>query len=299
MADKQPFPFPNPYGPPGTPADARKLVHFQTDGVQPPSALYTDVNSSLFIGAWSTDTNPAVTVLWKHLSPRGEVLTNSQTFTITAAPRVKQQFSVPLTEGFLLSAHVLMTQGAGQQAARGQTRVVLQLLSGSFTSGNLIQTLAEGMIDAHNVLLWPGGTYEPTCAGQGYIRSVTGTAPAAGAEVTEVVPVNARWKLRTFRFVFTTSATVATRAVVLVIDDGTNALFAIEAPTSQAASLTNQYNYSQIGGRFGLGVGNNQSISIPDIILAPGWRVRTSTVALQAGDQYTAPQYNVEEFLSQ
>lgn len=299
MGDQPKFIFPNPYGPPGTPADARKQIHFQTDGVQPPSFVYVDVNNSLFVGAWSSDTNPAIEVQWKILTPKGEIILNDQIFKITAAPRIKQQFSVPLTEGFLLGVQVFVTQGAGQQAARGQTRAVLQLLSGSFASGILVQTLAMGMIDAHTPLGWPGLTYEPTATGQGYTRSVVGTTPAAGAEISETVPTNARWKFRALRFQLTTSATIATRAVTFLVDDGANPLFQIEAPSSQAASLVQLYNLSQIGARSDKVATSVIAIPFPDIIMGPGYRLRTSTAALQAGDQYTAPNYAVEEFLSQ
>lgn len=299
MGANPPFPFPNPYGPPGTPADARKQIHFQTDGVQPPSFVYVDVNSSLFVGVWSTDTNPAIEVQWKILTAKGEIILNDQVFKITAAPRIKQQFSVNLTEGFLLGVQVFVTQGAGQQAARGQTRAVLQLLSGSFASGILVQTLAMGMIDAHTPLGWPGLTYEPTATGPGFIRTILGTTPAAGAEVLETVPTNARWRLVSFRNTLTTSATVANRGSTLAVDNGSSILFAIEAPSVQPASLVQTYNYGNIGARSDKVYGTNVALPFPSMMLGPGYRIGTVTTALQAGDQYSQPVYNVEEFLSQ
>lgn len=289
-----PAPFPSPYTPPGTPADVRKQIHYATDGVQPPSQVYLDVNDSLFTVLYSIDVGVVVLVRYRILKPNGDILVGQEQYVFTNAPRINQAFSLSLTEGFLLSVHASIQGSSPGAHNRGGTRAIIQL----FRSASVLhEVLIEGNLDAASNLTWPGGFYEPTASGQGNLRSITGTTPAAGAEISETVPLFARWGPKLFRFQLTTSATVATRGVTLLIDDGVNVLFAIEAPSTQAASLVQQYNYGGIGARADKVFGTNISIPLPQVVLPQNSRIRTLTTAIQTTDQYTAPQYEVEEFI--
>lgn len=291
----QPPAFKSPYAPPGTPPDVRKQIHFATDGVQPPSSIYLDVNDQFQVGVYTIDVSPAVFFRYRILNPSGEIISGQERFLYTLAGRGPQIFVVKLTEGFLLSLHVTLDASQPSNRGRGQTRVNVELLRPSgFGSG----VLAEGYLDGTAFLSWPNALNEPSTAGQGWMHSITGTAPAAGAEISETVPFLARFGLATFRFQLTTSVTVATRGVTLLIDDGVNILFAIEAPSTQAASLVQQYNYGVIGARADKVFGTNVSIPVPPVKLVFGYRIRTLTSGLQATDQYTAPQYLVEDWLT-
>jgi hypothetical protein len=95
--------------------------------------------------------------------------------------------------------------------------------------------------------------------------------PSAGADVSVVVPAGQRWSAGTFTATLTTSATVATRAVTLVIDDGANIVYSAPGvPASQAASLTQVYSFT-----------------LPALTLNPTWRIRTVTGSIQAADQWS------------
>ena len=93
------------------------------------------------------------------------------------------------------------------EAKRGQ----LYLTYGFGPSINDRSTIAAGYL--HKPYGLPMGTFQEPGpgGGEGYIRTVTGTDPAAGAEVSETVPTNAFWRLRMFSAVLVADANAANR----------------------------------------------------------------------------------------
>jgi len=139
-------------------------------------------------------------------------------------------------------------------------------------------------------------TVYPSPEGPGTLRSITGTDPAAGAEISETVTANARWRLISFRASLVTDATVANRRMNLNIDDGTNTLLLTPPASDQAATLTYIYQASNYGTVSNF-LSTTMALPLPsDLILHGGYRIRSSTNSLQAGDNWGAPQYLVEEY---
>jgi hypothetical protein len=132
-------------------------------------------------------------------------------------------------------------------------------------------------------------------ASNGILRVVTGTDPAAGAEIVETVPAGKIWRLLSIRFALVTDATVASRRTHVIIDDGTSELFRVSGSTDQTASSTARFSLSPAFGT----ISNNASTNhfpMPSIHLEPGFRIQTSTSNIQAGDNYGAPIMYVEEW---
>ena len=130
------------------------------------------------------------------------------------------------------------------------------------------------------------------------IRSVSGTDPAAGAELTITVPQTAEWRILGLRFVLVTDATAVNRQVDLVIDDGANIVLQIEAPALHGASGTRGYNYAP-------GFPARALLTAEFILPLPvgarlgcRWRIRTVTVNLQAADNFGSAFLWVEEWLA-
>lgn len=199
-----------------------------------------------------------------------------------------------LGEGFLTNAHLRVTAGA---VLRGHVYATVEIVRGLTGAVQPLATLMQGYVSANARLAWPGSPLENTVAGVGRIRSITGTDPAAGVEVSETVPAGVRWRLLTFRGSLVTDGTVATRDVRLTIDDGALVVAQLPADQTQAASLT--VSYSALAGG-PLATPRNTGAVIPfpvGITLAAASRIRTVTANLQAGDNWGAPQYTVEEFL--
>jgi len=136
--------------------------------------------------------------------------------------------------------------------------------------------------------------------GPGCIRAITGTDPAAGSEICETVPTNARWRLLGIRFSLTTSSAVADRLVQLVIDDGTTPiLWGDFFPDVQTAGNIWTYQASLGGVEHGNRSGIQRLALVNDLILPQGWRIRTSTANLQIDDDFAAPELIVEEWIEE
>lgn len=144
----------------------------------------------------------------------------------------------------------------------------------------------------------------------GSLRTVTGTNPAAGAEVSEAVPANARWRLRAFSVVLVTDATAVTRNAQIVIDDGTTANRRFySVGNDQGASLTRTHLFTQgfqaaaptISARSFIDTDTVlvQSTLPEDLLLPRSGRIRTVTVGIVAGDNFAAPIFQVEEWLEE
>lgn len=210
----------------------------------------------------------------------------------TTSDRTKQSLTVPLTEGFLLSFEALCPGAVAANRVYAQIR----LAQGSLTNINILATLCQGYVSNGRHLNWPPGIFENEGDGNGAIVSVTGTTPAAGADISETVPANAKWELISISFKLTASATVANRIVQFLADDGANVFTTITQSFVQTASGVVIYGWFH-GALNNGGNGVNDSPIPLHLTLNPGFRWRTSTLNLQAGDQYTAPQYLVREWI--
>lgn len=132
-------------------------------------------------------------------------------------------------------------------------------------------------------------------AGDG-LSSLAGTNPAVGAEISDTVPANARWRPLAMSYSFVTSATVANRETAVTFDDGTTVYSREPSRATQAASLTRQYALSPMNVFGTVAQDTTITVPLPDVWLPAGHRIRTATTALQAGDDYSAPQYLVQEY---
>jgi len=196
--------------------------------------------------------------------------------------------------GSLLNAQLRVTAGA---AVRGHVFAILEVVRGLSGAVQPLATLLQGYVTANARLAWPGSPIEASVSGAGRIRSITGTNPAAGAQISETVPAGVRWRFILATFGLTTDANVANRLVAVVFDDGVSTLAQVGDNATQAASQTHTYVVGAWGqiSPFGAGI---HSIPIPEGLFLPaGARVRTTIGSGQVGDDFTAPQLLVEEFL--
>lgn len=197
-------------------------------------------------------------------------------------------------EGFLLSASLRATAGAPR---RGQVFAILDLVRGSTGAIQPLAMLLQGYVTDSSRLGWPGSPVQASADGPGVIRSITGSDPAAAAEILETVPTNARWKLLGFRATLVTDANVANRLPRLVVDDGSAILLRAESINFQVASTT-MAHWAAVGLAKIATASQDPQWGFPvGLALPGGFRLGTSTVALQAGDNWSAPQLLVEEWI--
>lgn len=270
-----------------------RQINLLTTDIAPPHSVYITADDSIQV-ATQCNNAPNLVLTARILLADGSISANSWPFTpfnITGGG-VPEVVSFGISEGYLLGVTL---EGFGQQIRHGQIYAWITLVRGAASLQNFSQTLAFGYVTTMTPVYWPDMASESNTEGIGNVRSIRGTTPAAGAEITEIVPTGVLWRLISFRFQLTTSATVGTRAPVPVIDDGTNEVWgtppqqAIPASTTLIFTLSDSSPFDNVGNRI---IQNLPS----RILLTQGFRFRTTTSNIQAGDQYSAVQYLVEEW---
>jgi len=128
-------------------------------------------------------------------------------------------------------------------------------------------------------------------------KTVTGSDPAAGAEFSETIPAGKIWNLIAIAVAFVADATVASRTPEIIIDDGTNEILRLTDRTVITASQTRTLQAN----RFGVLPADTATVHyfiLPlGFELPAGYRVRSVTTNLQAGDNYGAPKLIVDEYV--
>lgn len=123
------------------------------------------------------------------------------------------------------------------------------------------------------------------------LESIAIANPSAGAQWSYTVPAGEILKLASIRYTLTTDANVANRTPGFEILDSTGTVVYSQSSTiTQPASLAKVYEYSNAGESFvpGSGLGTFLTTIPDEIVLAEGWVIRSTSVAGQVGDQYSA-----------
>lgn len=214
---------------------------------------------------------------------------------IPTSDRSQNTFSVQLYYGWLVSMAIRATAGSPR---RGQTLATLSLARPPATAFRPKMLLAQDYVTSQYGPLWPGGRQNLGVEGPGMLYSQVVANPAAGADWTQTVPTGARWLLHGIAATLVTAVAAGNRQPLLIIDDGTSTLVLQDTALTQAASLTNIWDWAPGTPTTGLAAGTNNVIALPfPIPLFAGWRIRTSTTAIQAADQWSGIRLLVEEWL--
>jgi hypothetical protein len=270
-----------------------RLINLATNNVPPPTEAYVGGDDRLHVNIATSQPNTTVRVFSRILLPDGTIVPNAWSFAPLNG-RAGQDFFQNLTEGFLLSLSV----DSLPANAPGQTWVRCSLLRGNLNSPGSAQILVLGYVTGVNVLSWPISPAWPKSYGRGNMRVVTGTVPAAGQEINEVVPANVLWRLVTFIFTLLTSAAGSARTPLIVFDDGAAPYLITQTGAPVAASTSIAYNMAAVFPLAGPVGGQAMIPGVKDLFLSPGFRIRTSTLGLDPGDRYLQIDYLVEEWLA-
>lgn len=113
--------------------------------------------------------------------------------------------------------------------------------------------------------------------------------PAAGAEVSIVVPGGEVWLVLAMSAQLVTSAVVANRAPSVVLDDGTRVMYRFGSGAAIPASTTTQVTAASDAVSQSSVAGLGVVMALPAAaVLTAGWRMRTITQLIDVGDQYSA-----------
>jgi len=226
--------------------------------------------------------------------PAGSIHASAYAFA-PAADRSASATEFAIGLGYLLNVTLFCSSGA---PTRGQTFARLQVIRGRGAAAVVLGTVVQGYITGNQDRAWPGSPLEGSLEGDGYVRFIIGTAPAATSECRETVPTGARWDLLSVVVELTTSAVAGTRRPNVGFDDGVTRHVRTTNPGTLTAGLTASHYWVQ-----GLPLdtvigGESATAGLPvsmRLIAAHAWH--TMTGAMQAGDQYGAPRFMVREWL--
>ena len=159
--------------------------------------------------------------------------------------------------------------------------------------------LCAGYIYSNHSISWPTALYEHSVTHKGELKVVTGSNPAANAEISQTIPSSFVWRPKAIQFQLVTDANVATRQVHIEIQDNeTSKLIDIPASGTQAAGLTRNYTFAQFPGTTPPNADNEIITALPqDLVLPTDWIIKTTTTNKQVGDNYGAPLFYVERQL--
>jgi len=262
-------------------------------GISGPSAFYMTGEDVLQLSGWNITTGVRLRVSGRFLGldgvPRPFVHDVALTANRVIASVVRQ-----LGEGWILN---LTVDTGASSVPYGACFARVQVVRGLEASGIVLGTLCAGYVTSAQPIAFPGGRVRSMVEGRGNIRLITGTNPAAGAEISETVPTGARWRVLSARLTLTTDATVVNRMAMLRITDGATVIAETQAPQVQVASLTYTYNFLRLGADRVLVQIGQIPIRMHDFILPAGYTIQTTTANLQAADDWAAPVLHVEEWL--
>jgi hypothetical protein len=202
---------------------------------------------------------------------------------------------IPLGRGWLQTLTVIASGGSPMY---GGVFVCVDVIQGRGAGATTVGTLLQGFVTSGQRLAWPGTPLRSPTESTGAFRSVAGSDPAAGAEISETVPTGARWQVLAITATLVSDGTAANRRPRLTIDDGTTVYFVSPSGNTQTATQTIVYTWA-IGAP--LAATLNSSFNLHGLP-APHWlraghRIQTVTASIQAGDNWGAPQLWVEERL--
>lgn len=260
-----------------------------------PSSVYLTIDDNLRVTAYNSLASVVCQIRLRMLNLEGRVVPSGSESLTPTTNRAATSTLIVTDEGWLLGGQVFVS---GAAPLEGQTFVVVELVRGAVAANAVpVQVIASGYVTAKMPLTFPGPV-KSALDGQGVLRSIVGTVPGAGAEITETVPTGARWELKSLSLALITAVAVANRIPAITLDDGASLFFASAIPGNETASATWSNQWGQgIGFSFSAAafVGN---AAIPvGVRLPAGGRIRTSTTNIQAADQYGAPRYEVLEWL--
>jgi hypothetical protein len=257
--------------------------------------FYLTGEDNLRLTTWGALASAVVTVTGRIVSSDGRVTPFAET-QVPNSDRSAKVSIFPTCEGILTNVQAFVSTGT---STIGTVAALLEVIRGREGAVLPVGTLIQGYLNSATRRGWPGSSIDALVAGAGRLRVIVGTNPAPGAEISEVVPTGARWKLRSIRWTLVAAAIVASRRSVLTIDDGANVLWETSSAVDVTTGQTATYN-AAVGVPFFTYGTLLYHLPLPgELWLPAAARLRTVTANLQGTDDYGAPVYVVEEFVEQ
>lgn len=206
---------------------------------------------------------------------------------------VTSVITMPLGE--LLNAIVYAETGSPQT---GQTFVRVAVRRGAGGAFDRLGVLIQGTVTANSARAFPGSVVQSPVDVEPFVRTITGTAPAAGLNFGESCPAGARWEVLRVMNQLTTSGAAANRYPQFrAVQNGVRT---VTVDPAGAAAAVSSWDYMWAPNLTPIAAltGTVYQQPFPDRLLFVGGDFFfSSTVNLQAGDQWAQPMFVVREWL--
>lgn len=200
----------------------------------------------------------------------------------------------PLGRGYMMNLVAFASAGT---PTWGQTYVQVKLIRGLTGATIVLGTLLAGYVTAVQELAWPGSPIRPSTDGPGWARSITEADPPAGSDIVVTVPAGAIWLAKTIYTTLVTDAVAGSRNPYLLHRiDGTAAIYYI-GPGSIGPSFGADYFWCDGGENRVVGANVINYINVPPNLRLRGGASYEIKGLGSAGDNFAAPQLQVEEWL--
>jgi len=271
----------------------RPAVDFQRTNVPPTAPLWVTPDDRVRLRVWNSVAGLTTGYTLRVLTPQNEIVVATQLLTPTT-DRIESDVFGALPEGWLIGAGSGIAVGT---VRRGQCFVLLELNRGGLVGSDQFTLISNYITSNGRPTFWPGGDLLAPCEGPGVLRAITGTDPAAGNEFSETVPTNACWRLIGLTATLVNDATVINRFLSLAVEVGGIIHCRASFDSATTAGQTTVCSWGAGGDPAGGVVGVRSMPLQQPLVLTAGQVIRSVTGILQAGDNWSAPQFLVEEWI--
>ena len=259
-----------------------------------PGALFVDGNYALRLNAWA-NTNVTLALRSRFLrSSDGELVDSGDQLT-PPTDRSLATVDVSLTAGFPLNVQVFALSGPSLGAL---CVVQVQIVAGRGAAALPFATVLQGYITPTSSLSWPGSPLVGPLDGAGALLAIIVAPPAAGVESSLVIPTNARRLLLSCDITFTASGVAGNRNPSLAYDNGVGSFMRSPYGANIAAGGVVGFTWMAGFGSQVVSPSGRVGASLPDAaFLLTGYHVKTETIGLLAGDQWSGAQLSMREWI--
>lgn len=214
------------------------------------------------------------------------VPTSDRTATITVQ-------SMPVGE--LLNVVAFCSAGS---SIGGQTFVRVAVRRGAGAAFERLGLLIQGPITPNVARAWPGSNIITPSDGEPIPRTLMGTTPAVNTDWSETVPAGARWEIVGVYANLNTGATGLPRSAVFQMYDGSSIIQSANPSKDQTDTIQRYYSWApNLPATTSANSPVYQQPIAQRIIMRAGWAIFTTTFGIGGGDQWSAPNLHVREWL--
>lgn len=264
------------------------------------TGVFLDNDFALIIDARNSLAGLGLLVTFREVTDEGYPVFGQVTIPPLTSARARNVFSISVPRGWLMSLHVANVNG---EPRRGETWVTaaVQKSNNILIGVPVFQILVQDYLCSGAPLTWPGSPIRSSVEERGLTRSVIVANPAAGADWSTTVPVNARWILRSVEATIAGDGGAGAKRPQLQLLDAA-AVQLLFVPAFDTYTLLNVKNFQWMDfeGRLSVGTPIQVLTGMPDRLeLFQGWQIGTITTGITAGDQWTGIALIVEEYIEE